>query len=231
MKASAALGGVRILLVDDEPHILEFLEMGLIGEGCQIKLADDGRKALAAAEAFQPHVIILDVMLPGMNGMEVCRELKAAGSDAAVIMLTARDEVGDRVEGLRIGADDYMAKPFSFEELLARILARVRNQFPGLLGEVTAGPFRLDDRKRRITYEGTPLALSPTEYDLLRLLIQKNGTVLSKSNILSLVWDYDFGGQDNIVEVYIRSLREKLGDKEHRLIRTLRGAGYRLDLP
>lgn len=231
MKASAALGGVRILLVDDEPHILEFLEMGLQGEGCEIRLAEDGPQALAAAEAFQPHVIILDVMLPGMNGMEVCRELKAAGSDAAVIMLTARDEVGDRVEGLRIGADDYMAKPFSFEELLARILARVRNQFPGLLGEVSAGPFRLDDRKRRITYEGTPLALSPTEYDLLRLLIQKNGTVLSKSTILSLVWDYDFGGQDNIVEVYIRALREKLGDKEHRLIRTLRGAGYRLDLP
>ncbi|NMO97365.1 response regulator transcription factor [Paenibacillus lemnae] len=225
------LQGVKIMLVDDEPHILQFLELGLQQEGCEIMLAEDGFTALTLAEPFQPHLIILDIMMPGMDGMEVCRQLRDSACNAAIIMLTARDEVDDRVRGLLTGADDYMAKPFSFEELLARITARIRNQFPGLLEEAMIGPFRVDDRKRQITYHGNVLALSPTEYDLLKLLISRHGSVLSKSSILNRVWDYDFGGQDNIVEVYIRSLREKLGDKEHTVIRTLRGAGYRLDLP
>lgn len=221
---------IRILLVDDEPHILQFLEFGLRNEGFEVRSAPDGEHAVMEASRFEPHVVVLDVMMPGMDGLEVCRRLKEEGKDVAVIMLTAKDEIDDRVKGLTIGADDYMVKPFSFEELLARIQARLRNQFPSLLGEIRLGPFTIDDRKKEIAYQGAALELSPTEYKLLKLLVTKHGSVLSKSNILNIVWDYDFGGEDNIVEVYIRSLREKLGDKEHRVIRTLRGAGYRVDL-
>ncbi|MFD2614357.1 response regulator transcription factor [Paenibacillus gansuensis] len=224
------INGVRILLVDDEPHILQFLELGLTNEGYQVMTAPDGMAGVNLVQSFQPHVVILDVMMPGMDGFEVCRMIKKSGSSAAVIMLTAKDEVDDRVKGLTLGADDYVVKPFSFEELLARIHARMRNQFPHLFGDVAYGPFRVDDRRKEIQYGGTPLELSPTEYDLLRYLVINHGIVLSKSMILDKVWGYDFQGEENIVEVYIRSLREKLKDKEHRLIRTLRGAGYRVDL-
>ncbi|MEC0254752.1 response regulator transcription factor [Paenibacillus lautus] len=222
---------IRVLLVDDEPHILQFLALGLQNEGFEVRTAPDGERAIMEASRFEPHIIVLDVMMPGMDGLAVCRRLKAEGRDVAIIMLTAKDEIDDRVKGLMIGADDYMAKPFSFEELLARIQARLRNQFPSLLGEIRLGPFTIDDRKKEIAYQEAALELSPTEYKLLKLLVTRHGSVLSKTNILNIVWNYDFGGEDNIVEVYIRSLREKLGDKDHRVIRTLRGAGYRVDLP
>ncbi|MFC4099885.1 response regulator transcription factor [Paenibacillus xanthanilyticus] len=222
---------IRILIADDEPNILQFLELGLLGEGYDVHTAQDGEEALQAARDFKPHVAILDVMMPERSGFEVCQSLKESGDNIAVIMLTAKDEVTDRVRGLTLGADDYMAKPFSFDELLARIQARLRNQFPDLLGAVSHGPFRIDDRKNEIMYMERVLELSPTEYDLLKFLVLNHGAVLSKTTILDKVWSYDFGGENNIVEVYIRSLREKLGDKEHRLIRTLRGAGYRVDLP
>lgn len=227
----SSLKGVKILLVDDEPNIVQFLELGLMNEGCDIRTANDGENALLEAASFKPHIVILDVMMPGMNGFEVCRALRAAGDPVSVIMLTAKDEVDDRVKGLTLGADDYVVKPFSFSELLARIGARLRNQFPQLLSEVTCGPFRLDDRRKEIVYLDQPLELSPTEFELLRFIILNNGVVLSKAHILDKVWGYQFGGEENIVEVYIRSLRDKLNDKEHRLIRTLRGAGYRMDLP
>lgn len=225
------LKGVKILLVDDEPHIIQFLELGLMNEGFEIRTANDGMTAVNIARDFQPQVVVLDVMMPGMDGWEVCRLLKKNLSNVAIIMLTAKDEVEDRVKGLNTGADDYVVKPFSFEELLARIGARLRNQFPALFGEITFGPFRLDDRRKEIQYLDKVLELSPTEYELLKYLVINHGIVLSKSTILDQVWGYDFGGEENIVEVYIRSLREKLNDKEHRLIRTLRGAGYRVDLP
>ncbi|GJM79425.1 response regulator transcription factor [Paenibacillus timonensis] len=223
--------GAKVLLVDDEPHIVQFLELGLQNEGFEVRTAGDGMSAVAIAAEFQPHVIVLDVMMPGMDGWEVCRLLRKNGENVSIIMLTAKDEVEDRVKGLTIGADDYVVKPFSFEELLARIGARLRNQFPALYGEVVIGPFRLDDRRKELSYSGRVLELSPTEYELLKYLILNHGIVLSKTTILDKVWGYDFGGEENIVEVYIRSLREKLNDREHRLIRTLRGAGYRVDLP
>lgn len=223
------LKGIKILLVDDEPNILEFLEMGLINEGFEVQTAQDGMTAVTIAKQFEPHIAILDVMMPGMDGFEVCRMLKKSGN-IAIIMLTAKDEVEDRVKGLTQGADDYMSKPFSFEELLARIQARIRNQFPNLMGEVVIGPFRMDDRRREIVHEEEVLELSPTEYELLKFMVLNQGLVLSKTMILDKVWGYDFVGDENIVEVYIRSLRDKLKDKDHRLIRTLRGAGYRMDL-
>lgn len=224
------LKGIKILLVDDEPNILQFLELGLQNEGFEVKSAQDGMSAMALLKDFQPHVAILDVMMPGMDGFEVCRMIKKT-ENVAVIMLTAKDEVDDRVKGLTLGADDYMVKPFSFEELLARIYARIRNQFPHLFGEVLIGPFQIDDRRKEIKLEGRILELSPTEYELLKFMVLNHGLVLSKTMILDKVWDYDFGGEENIVEVYIRSLRDKLNDKDHHLIRTLRGSGYRVDLP
>ncbi|MEK3882766.1 response regulator transcription factor [Paenibacillus sp. PL2-23] len=227
----ASLHGIKLLLVDDEPHILEFLELGLSNEGALVQTAEDGDTALRLAESFQPHIVILDVMMPRRDGFEVCQTLKREGNHIAVIMLTAKDEVEDRVYGLTLGADDYLVKPFSFSELLARIHARIRNQFPHLLGEAIYGPFRINNKRKELFYQDQLLELSPTEYELLTFIVMNHGVVLSKSLMLEKVWGYDFGGEQNIVEVYIRSLRDKLGDREHRLIRTLRGSGYRMDLP
>ncbi|QJD82605.1 response regulator transcription factor [Cohnella herbarum] len=221
--------GIKIMVVDDEPNILQFLELGLTNEGYQVATAQDGQEGIALAERYNPHVVVLDVMMPGMDGFEVCRALKA-DKPVAVIMLTAKEEIEDRVKGLNLGADDYMSKPFGFGELLARIQARVRNQFPHLLSEVAIGPFAIDAVRKEFRYRKRILDLSPTEHELLKYLVLNHGHVLSKSVILDQVWGYDFGGEENIVEVYIRSLRDKLQDREHRVIRTIRGAGYRVDL-
>jgi two-component system OmpR family response regulator len=226
----AKLGkGIKILLVDDEPNIIQFLELGLLNEGFQVASAADGPEALRIAESFLPHVVILDVMMPGMDGFEVCRAMKDA-RPVAVIMLTAKEEVEDRVRGLTLGADDYMSKPFSFGELLARIQARIRNQFPQLMEKVSIGPFSIDAGNKELSYEDRILDLSPTEFELLKHLVLNHRQVLSKSAILDQVWGYDFGGEENIVEVYIRSLRDKLNDRERRIIRTMRGVGYRVDI-
>ncbi|MFC5531966.1 response regulator transcription factor [Cohnella yongneupensis] len=221
--------GINVLVVDDEINISQFIELGLKNEGYAVMTAMNGNEAIAAAETFSPHVVILDVMMPGMDGFEVCRRLKRM-KPVAIIMLTAKEDVEDRVRGLETGADDYMPKPFSFSELLARIQARVRNQFPYLLELVELGPFHIDSMRRELSYQNKQLDLSPTEFELLKHLVVHHGLVLSKSAILNQVWGYDFGGEENIVEVYIRSLRDKLRDRDHRIIRTIRGAGYRVDL-
>lgn len=226
MRELQRLTGIRILLVDDEPNILEFLELGLRNEGFEVESAQDG---ITVMSQFHPHLVILDVMMPGMDGFELCRMIKKR-APVAVIILSAKEDVGDRVKGLTLGADDYMIKPFSFDELLARIYARIRNQYPNLFGEVIIGPFCIDDRRKEIRLNQRLLSLSATEYALLKFLVLNHGLVLSKTMILERVWGYDFGGEDNIVEVYIRSLRDKLQDKDHQLIRTLRGSGYRVDL-
>jgi two-component system, OmpR family, response regulator len=221
--------GIKILIVDDEPNILQFLEIGLMNEGYQVITALDGTEAIEITETYAPHVVILDVMMPGIDGFEVCQKLKEM-QPVSVIMLTAKEEIEDRVKGLTIGADDYMPKPFGFGELLARIQARVRNQFPYLLSEVSVGPFAIDTARKELRYRERILDLSPTEFELLKHMVLHHGHVLSKSVILDKVWGYHFGGEENIVEVYIRSLRDKLQDREHRVIRTIRGAGYRVDL-
>jgi two-component system, OmpR family, response regulator len=218
---------VQILLVDDEENIVNFIKMGLEEEGYTVYTAYNGIDAVSMAMEYKPHIIILDIMLPGIAGFEVCSRIKKS-IKTSIIMLTALDDINDRVKGLDLGADDYMVKPFSFKELLARINARLRNCFPEMLEIIQIGDFQIDDAAHRISYRENPVELSPTEYNLLRYLILNNGIVLSKSQILEKVWGFDFNGEENIVEVYIRYLREKLGDREHNLIKTVRGVGYKV---
>ena len=225
---------INILVVDDEESIVEFIKMGLEAEGYTIYTAYDGIEAIAKAKEINPQIIILDVMLPGMDGFEVCSEIKKCiktSVKTSIIMLTAKDEIDDRVRGLDLGADDYMVKPFSFKELVARINARVRSNFPELSDIIRIGDFSIDDGAHEIIYKTRLLALSPTEYNLLKYLTVNNGLVLSKRTILEKVWGYDFNGEENIVEVYVGYLRDKLKDKEHCIIRTVRGVGYKVLVP
>lgn len=218
---------INILVVDDEESIVEFIKMGLEAEGYIVHTAFDGMEGISKAKEINPQIIILDIMLPRINGYEVCSEIKRS-IKTSIIMLTAKDEIDDRVRGLNLGADDYMVKPFSFKELLARINARLRNNFQELTQSIKVGEFSIDDGAHEITYEDKALELSPTEYNLLKYLLINNGLVLSKRTILEKVWSYDFNGEENIVEVYIRYLRDKIGDKEHTIIRTVRGVGYKV---
>lgn len=218
---------ITILVVDDEKSIVDFITMGLEAEGYVVYSAFDGNEAIELAQKINPHIIILDIMLPGMDGYEVCSRIKKL-IKTSIIMLTARDEVDDKVKGLDTGADDYMAKPFSFKELLARINARIRNSFPELNQVISIGDFTIDDGAHEFTYCGNIIDLPPTQYNLLKFLLINNGTVLSKSLILEKVWGYDFNGEENIVEVYVRYLRDKIEDKEHNIIRTVRGVGYKM---
>ncbi len=225
--SSLAKSQITVLVVDDEKSIVDFIKMGLEAEGYDVYSAFDGNEAIELAKEINPHIVILDIMLPGMDGYEVCSRLKKS-IKTSIIMLTARDDVDDKVRGLDIGADDYMAKPFSFKELLARINARVRNSFPELNDVMIVGNFTIDDGAHEITYCDKVLDLPPTQYNLLRFLLMNNGMVLSKSLILEKVWGYDFNGEENIVEVYIRYLRDKIEDKEHNIIKTVRGVGYKV---
>ncbi len=217
----------RILAIDDEESITQFLEMGLEAEGYEVITASEGMTGIQLAEKWKPAVAIVDIMMPGMDGYEVCRSLKKY-TNCQVILLSAKGEVTDRVTGLNAGADDYMVKPFSFEELIARVQARLRNtpQYE----EQPTGLFSIDDEQKQITYQGEALTLTRTEYKLLRYFIQHKNKVLSKEAILNAVWGYDYYGNDNVVEAYIKTLRQKLQDPEHQVIQTLRGFGYKLDV-
>ena len=218
---------INILVVDDEKSIVDFIKMGLEAEGYLVYEAYDGREAIEIANKIHPHIVILDIMIPEIDGYEVCKRIKKS-MKTSIIMLTARDEIDDKVRGLDTGADDYMSKPFSFKELLARINARIRNSFPELSDVIHIGEFLIDDGAHEFTYRGEIVGLSPTQYNLLKYLLVNNGLVLSKSLILEKVWGYDFNGEENIVEVYIRYLREKIEDKDHTIIRTVRGVGYKM---
>lgn len=217
----------RILAIDDEESITQFLKMGLEAEGYEVITASEGMTGIQLAEKWKPAVAIVDIMMPGMDGYEVCRSLKKY-TNCQVILLSAKGEVTDRVTGLNAGADDYMVKPFSFEELIARVQARLRNtpQYE----EQSTGLFSIDDEQKQITYQGEALTLTRTEYKLLRYFIQHKNKVLSKEAILNAVWGYDYYGNDNVVEAYIKTLRQKLQDPEHQVIQTLRGFGYKLDV-
>lgn len=217
----------RILAIDDEESITQFLKMGLEAEGYEVITASEGMTGIQLAEKWKPAVAIVDIMMPGMDGYEVCRSLKKY-TNCQVILLSAKGEVTDRVTGLNAGADDYMVKPFSFEELIARVQARLRNtpQYE----EQPTGLFSIDDEQKQITYQGEALTLTRTEYKLLRYFIQHKNKVLSKEAILNAVWGYDYYGNDNVVEAYIKTLRQKLQDPKHQVIQTLRGFGYKLDV-
>ena len=220
----------RILVVDDEETIREFLELGLSHEGYRVETAADGATALRLATRLKPDLIILDVMLPGTDGFEVCRRI-AATSDTPIIMLTAKGELQDRVTGLDGGADDYIVKPFRFQELLARVRAVLRRRGKTLHQVLRFADVVLNRDTRDVWRNGAAIALTPREFDLLELFLAHPRQVFSRETLLNRLWGYHYLGDTNVVEVHISSLREKLGDSERRLIQTVRGVGYCLRLP
>ena len=221
--------GERLLLVDDEENLRSMLEAALRHSGFEVASAATGREAIDAVPAARPDLIVLDVMLPDLDGFEVCRRLRSDGSRTPVLFLTARDGTEDKVRGLTLGGDDYLVKPFSLEELVARIHAVLRRA-GATHDDVVLGcdDLELDDDAHRVTRGGTDVALSPTEYNLLRFLLLNQGRVMSKAQILDHVWQYDFGGDGGVVETYIGYLRRKLDANGPRLIHTIRGFGYTL---
>jgi two-component system response regulator MprA len=217
----------RILVVDDDPKIRTVVRRGLAYEGYRVVEAASGEEGLEKAREHLPELVILDVMLPGMDGLEVTRRLRSAGDEVAILMLTARDDVKDRVTGLETGADDYLVKPFSFEELLARVHALLRRrQAPN--GEVLRfADLELDVDAREARRGDRTIGLTTTEYNLLLLFMRHPRKVLTREVIMEHVWSYDFEGESNVLEVYVRYLRSKLEPvDETRLIHTVRGAGY-----
>jgi len=219
--------GVRVLVVDDEPSITDFVALGLRHEGYEVRTAPDGRAALRAVDEFKPQLLIIDLMMPRMDGWELCRAL-AGDRSRGIIILSARDETSDRIHGLELGADDYLVKPFDFGELLARVRALLRRRQPDLQRVVRAGDVCIDTATREVRVGERLIDLSVREYDLLHFLALNADQVLPRQRILDEVWGYNFFGDENNVEVYIRYLRNKLGDVDHQRIQTVRGVGYRL---
>ena len=221
----------RVLVVDDEPHIADALTVALRHVGYDARAVYDGTAALASAQAWSPDLLLLDVMLPDMSGYDVCRQLVLTGGGSAVVFLSARDEVSDRIRGFGVGADDYVAKPFSLEEVLARVRAVLLRRERGRAPEAEDSVLRyqdleLDDDKHLVTRAGIPIELSPTEYTLLRFLLQNAERVMSKEQILGHVWHYEFRGNGNVVETFVSTLRKKLALAGPNLIQTVRGFGY-----
>jgi two-component system response regulator MprA len=226
-----------VLVIDDQENIIEFIKLGLKYEKFLVEAAADGPQGLAAAQRINPDLIILDLMLPGMDGMEVCRRLRENPTtrDIPILMLTAKDDVRDRIAGLDAGADDYLTKPFSFEELVARIRAILRRQSRARGDEGDAhgqilqfGDLQLNTATREVKRGERQIELTATEYNLLHLFMSHPRQVLDRQTILNRVWGYDFLGETNIIEVYVRYLREKIEDSPSapRLIQTVRGVGY-----
>ncbi|MBE3558495.1 MAG: response regulator transcription factor [Ktedonobacteraceae bacterium] len=230
---------LKALVVDDEENIIELIRLGLRYEGFQVEAATDGEQAISLAQRIEPDVIILDLMLPGIDGLEVCRRLRANPTtrDIPILMLTAKDEVSDKILGLQTGADDYITKPFDFYELLERIKAILRRQQrvkAGLGGGESTdqilefADLRMNTATREVTRKGKLIELTATEYNLLHLFMSHPRQVLDRQTILNRVWGYEFLGETNIIEVYVRYLREKIEDSPSspRLIQTVRGVGY-----
>jgi two-component system, OmpR family, response regulator len=223
----------RLLVVEDEPTILELLSGALRFAGFEVITATAATAALKAVAAGQPDLIVLDVMLPDQDGFQVLRRLRSQGSGVPVVFLTARDAVADRVTGLTLGGDDYVVKPFSLDEVVARIRAvlRRRRAGPDEPARLVVADLELDDGSREARRGGVPVALTPTEYKLLRYLMANAGRVLSRAQILDHIWEYDFNGEANIIETYISYLRRKVDTAEPHLIHTIRGIGYVLRVP
>jgi DNA-binding response OmpR family regulator len=217
----------RILVVDDEPAITDFIALGLHHEGYEVATAGDGHQGLRAVDEFKPDLVILDVMMPRLDGFELCRAI-AGEPRRGIIILSARDETTDRIHGLELGADDYLVKPFEFGELLARVKAVLRRRTPDLNRVVQVGDLTIDTATREVRVAALQLDLSVREYDLLHYLAVHADEVMLRQRILDEVWGHNFFGDENNVEVYIRYLRQKLGDADHLRIQTVRGVGYRL---
>ena len=223
----------RLLVVDDEPNIVELLSASLRYSGFDVATAANGQQALQTARSFRPDLLVLDVMMPEMDGFELVRRLRADGTRTPVLFLTARDATEDKVTGLTVGGDDYVTKPFSLEEVVARIRAVLRRTADGgpSSSRVAFADIELDDDSHEVWKAGVEVALSPTEFKLLRYFLHNPGRVLSKAQILDHVWNYDFGGDANVVESYVSYLRRKVDTTEPRLLHTLRGVGYALRRP
>jgi two-component system OmpR family response regulator len=225
-----------VLVVDDEPNILELLSAALRLSGFAVTAADTGAAAVAAAREHRPDIVVLDVMLPDLDGFEVARLLRGLHERLPVLFLTARDAVADRIAGLTVGGDDYVTKPFSLEEVVLRLRAILRRTRDGgrddrVGGMLSYADLSLDEDAHQVSRGGRTVSLSPTEFNLLRYLMVNAGKVVSKAQILDRVWHYDFGGDGRIVESYISYLRRKIDGAEPQLIHTVRGVGYSLRLP
>jgi two-component system OmpR family response regulator len=234
-EADTASGEARLLVVDDEPNIVELLSASLRFAGFEVASAADGQQALKLVESFQPELVVLDVMMPGIDGFEVVRRMRGRQQLMPVLFLTARDATEDKIAGLTIGADDYITKPFSLEEVIARIRAVLRRaQGDGTRKTspvLRYGDIELDDDSHEVLKAGRAVELSPTEYKLLRYFLQNPQRVLSKAQILDHVWQYDFDGEANVVESYVSYLRRKIDTTEPRLLHTIRSVGYVLRMP
>jgi two-component system OmpR family response regulator len=232
--AAATAAEARLLVVEDDPNIVELLSASLRYAGFEVATAQDGHAALRRAREMRPDLIVLDVMIPGIDGFEVVRRLGAEGLRRPVLFLTARDAVEDKITGLTVGGDDYVTKPFSLDEVIARIRAVLRRSSGGpnpASARLSFADIELDDETHEAWKAGVPVSLSPTEFNLLRYFMQNAGRVLSKAQILDHVWNYDFGGDANVVESYVSYLRRKIDSGEPRLLHTLRGVGYVLRTP
>jgi two-component system OmpR family response regulator len=222
------MGEATVLVVDDEEYIRDLVTSSLRLAGFAARAAPDGSQALAAVANNPPDLVVLDVRMPGIDGFEVCRNLRASGNDVPVIFLTARDTPDDRINGFTMGGDDYVTKPFSLEELVARVRAVLRRTGASTQStrQLSYADLELDEDTMRVTRTGRPIQLSPTEFKLLRYLLLNPERVLSKSQILDHVWQYDFDGKGSVVENYISYLRKKVDVAEPPLIHTVRGFGY-----
>jgi two-component system OmpR family response regulator len=222
----------RILVVDDEPYITDLLSAALRFEGFAVETAATGFDAMTRAERGRHDLVLLDVMLPDLDGTEVCRRLRAQGFQTPVLFLTARDGTEDKIEGLTVGGDDYVTKPFSLDELVARIHAVLRRTMPPAETDLLQfSDLQMNDETHEVWRQGSLVELTATEFKLLRHLLENARRVISKSEILDRVWDYDFDGDPNIVETYISYLRKKIDCFDPPLIHTIRGVGYSLRLP
>ncbi|QLL10519.1 two-component system response regulator TcrX [Mycobacterium vicinigordonae] len=220
---------VTVLVVDDEPVLAEMVSMALRYEGWNIATAGDGSSAIATARAERPDVVVLDVMLPDMSGLDVLHKLRQENPRLPVLLLTAKDAVEDRIAGLTAGGDDYVTKPFSIEEVVLRLRALLRRTGVTTVdsgAQLVVGDLVLDEDSHEVTRAGEPISLTSTEFELLRFMMRNAKRVLSKAQILDRVWSYDFGGRSNIVELYISYLRKKIDNGREPMIHTLRGAGY-----